>query len=462
MRGKKLLQGISIIMALFLFTGCNYEDTIPDNYELGLWEGNYIYQGNLRTKTTGENTETLVSEISYESKTYEIGDTVDYRFVNNDILLIVEAIGPSKSANGSADEEYLLLKYSPQNKETEVYYEGDLLDFYYVSSDYCIFNSYYTVLKIDFSTQEVINIPTSGKHYLIEDYLVMISNGYIQYTSLNEIEFKTIAEEEDYDYGFGIVEKDSHKYLRMTKSMKYFLYAFELAFIDLETDSMHIVWPSTNNKKLSLIGDDYFVVGETKGFDYYSEYTDSDTGERKVFTGYLVVDNELYKINYSDINISSEKIYTFDYPNMDYTSGQVENSNLIIFFARWVEMGSPTVPGDIIKRTYMLDLERMILSEYRRPSGYAGDVGAYNHQQSIEYGNFKYYFETESYGDCCWLSFTAYFLYRQNLTTNKVELMQSFSDESDDIGLRFAEDFWHFDDSYSINFDDSHFLILNY
>ena len=462
MVGKKFLRGVSIIMALFLLTGCrfSYEDVIPDDYELGLWEGNYIYQGNLRTKTTGENTETLVSEIIYDGKKYTMGDTEYYRFVDNDIYMIVRATTPSKHVNWPDDDVFVLLKYSPQNEEAEFYYTARFLpEFSYISSEYCIFEDDNSVLKIDFSTKEVINIPLSGKHYIVGDYLIIKSDGRLQYTKLDQIEFKTIMEDNDYDYRLKIVEKDSHKYLRIlaTKTIdEPFAYYSELTFMDLETDSMQIVWSFSNNKKLSLIDDDYFVVGDTKGFDYVSIYYCLDSREHEVLTKYLSVNNELYEINYSDSNISCEKIYTFnlgkDY--ISYASGYIDESGNLVFNAEWVEKGSQDFPGGVEEKYYLLDLEKMILSEYKQSFGNSTPI---YYQQPIEYGEFKYYFETEFYGGF-WVGYTAYFLYRQNLTTNKVELMQSFSSESDNMGLRFAEGFWHYD----FIFDQSHFLILNY
>ena len=449
-----------MIMAAFLLTGCNlsYRDIVPNENELGLWEGNYIYQGNLRTKTTGENTEALVSEISYENKTYEIGDTLDYRFVNNEIFLLVNAPWSTETSYTS-DDVYLFLKYSPQNQETEVYYFShetySFIDIYYFSSDYVILESDYEFVKIDLSTKEVIHIPLSGEYYLIGNYLIISSNGIIQYTSFDQIEFKTITEDNNYYYQFRIVEKNDRKFLIFlaSKLVEPHIYYSELSFIDIETNSMSVVWPFSNNKRLSLIGDDYFVIGETNGFEYVSRYDYSDIGEREVLTKYLIVNNELYRTNYSDINISSEKIYTFN-PENDYTSGYVEKSGNIVFTATWVEKGSQLFPGSVESKKYLLDIETMVLSEYRESSA---DTGSNNYQQSIECGEFKYYFEEERYGDL-WVSHTAYFLYRQNLTTSKIDLMQFFAFEGDIRGLRFAEGFWN----YEFCFSPSYFLILSY
>jgi len=450
-------------MMVFLLAGCDsYEDIVPSEDELGLWEGNYIYQGNLRTKTTGENTETLVSEVTYESKTYEIDETLDYRYVNNEIFLLVNATGPAENSYTN-DDVCLFLKYSPQNQETELYYFSNenysYAGVYFFTSEYIFLRVDDEFVKIDLSTKEVIHIPLNGEYYLVEDYLIIRENGIIQYTSIDQIEFKTIAEDNDYDYQFRIVEKNDRKYLIFlaSKLVEPHIYYSELSFIDIETNSMSVVWPFSNNKRLKLIGDDYFVIGDTRGFEYVSRYDYTDSGEREVLTEYLIVNDELYRTNYSDMNISSEKIYTFN-PEYDYTSAYVEKDGNIVICVKWVEKGSQLLPGCVGSKKYYFNTERMVLSEYSSSSSDTTSTNPYNYQQSIECGEFKYYFEEERYGDF-WVSHTAYFLYRQNLTTSKIDLMQFFAFEGADIrGLRFAEGFWN----YEFCFSPSYFLILSY
>ena len=78
MRRKIIKSAISILLsatflglAITTFSGCkNVYDYKPESY--GEWEGNYIYKGNYRSKTTGEDGEVLVSEVVYEGNTYQV------------------------------------------------------------------------------------------------------------------------------------------------------------------------------------------------------------------------------------------------------------------------------------------------------------------------------------------------------------------------------------------------------
>ena len=54
----KKLFCIGLALATLFLSACEdptFEELIPESY--GAWEGNYIYRGNVRSKTTGENPE---------------------------------------------------------------------------------------------------------------------------------------------------------------------------------------------------------------------------------------------------------------------------------------------------------------------------------------------------------------------------------------------------------------------
>ena len=54
---------------MFSLVGCDsYEDFIPLEEDYGLWDGYYIYYGNVKCKTTGEDEQTLVNEIYYNDQ----------------------------------------------------------------------------------------------------------------------------------------------------------------------------------------------------------------------------------------------------------------------------------------------------------------------------------------------------------------------------------------------------------
>ena len=88
MRKRKLLVGLSVVLAITA-CGCNVEDFIPDSY--GASDGNYLYIGNGRTTTTGENFEMLVSEIQEDGYTYKVSSCLDYGYSGDNAALLLAA-----------------------------------------------------------------------------------------------------------------------------------------------------------------------------------------------------------------------------------------------------------------------------------------------------------------------------------------------------------------------------------
>ena len=77
---KKLL---CLIFALLLSStivfstgcGCDFkgvEDILPSLEEYGEWDGNYMYRGNVRVKTSGEDEQLLIPEITYNGAVYPL------------------------------------------------------------------------------------------------------------------------------------------------------------------------------------------------------------------------------------------------------------------------------------------------------------------------------------------------------------------------------------------------------
>ena len=63
---KKILSFISIFLILFVLCSCTkYEDLVPNSDDYASWDGLYIYKGNYRSKTTGEDEERLIKNINY-------------------------------------------------------------------------------------------------------------------------------------------------------------------------------------------------------------------------------------------------------------------------------------------------------------------------------------------------------------------------------------------------------------
>lgn len=125
---KKIIVIIMLVLLSFALVGCkSYEDYIPLEEAYGSWDGNYIYYGNVRCKTTGEDEQLLVEEIYYNEQIYKIDSLQKFDYINNDIYMIM-------SFNNENDQYInVFLKYDIMNKAVEILFveeENYIVDFF--------------------------------------------------------------------------------------------------------------------------------------------------------------------------------------------------------------------------------------------------------------------------------------------------------------------------------------------
>ncbi|HHU80652.1 MAG TPA: hypothetical protein GXZ35_04895 [Acholeplasmataceae bacterium] len=457
---KRVVIFLLFISSLLCLTGCmkEYEDMVPSDEELAEWDGNYIYRGNIRTKTTGEDTETLVNEIEYEGKTYNIVEVIDYHYLNNEIYMIAKL-----SIRNESNEivSTVLYKYSPKEKEVEVIYlSNNLQSFFYVTSDYLVLRKQNPqvdgFVKINLFNNEATDIPGAYNFWLLEDYLILNTGGYLKYTKLDDIEFRSITKTLDYNYSLKIFESNGRKYLRilMSQFIAPFVFINGLDYFDLENDILYNAWSIHEQKSLKMIGDTYFVVGDTKGYDYVSSITSFNSRRKVILTEYLITNSNLYQVGFDNISIDVKEIYTFD-QDTDFTTGYIRDDGKIVFSAEWVKKGSQLFPGGVKSQTYLFDPNTKKLTIYKEPQ----IEFSYNELDSgIEGGDYIYYFKVKRYGGMI-VSSSAYYLYRYNKCTKEIDLMQFFAFERGSIkGTRYSEIFW--DDDF--RFVNDEFIILDY
>ena len=91
-RSKRLWTGLIILATLCVgcvLAGCDsLYDVAPKEY--GAWDGNYIYLGNVRCKTTGEEEERLIERVEKEGVSYEVTHTLDHLFVEEELYLCTQ------------------------------------------------------------------------------------------------------------------------------------------------------------------------------------------------------------------------------------------------------------------------------------------------------------------------------------------------------------------------------------
>ena len=62
-------------------------DVVPEEY--GEWDNNYVYRGNGRSKTTGEDYEQLVNSVEIEGENYTVLACADFEIKGDDVYMIL-------------------------------------------------------------------------------------------------------------------------------------------------------------------------------------------------------------------------------------------------------------------------------------------------------------------------------------------------------------------------------------
>ena len=467
MKFKKLIISIFLVLVVFVLTGCmrGYEDLVVEESELGSWEGNYIYQGNKRSRTTGDDSETLVKEIFYDGIYFSVFSVDYYKYIDNNIYMIANTKNKANQTQSDYDST-ILLKYNILEKSTEVLYVSasgnDLNGFFYVCDDFMILSkntsSGKSLVKVDINTKEVEEIRNYKNYWLVEDYLIVDDFDYVLYTKLDEIEFLPLSPvTNNHNKSFKMVNINGRKMIRIFttfhKSDSNFI--GDLKYYDLDSKHLFTAWKSEDDRNLSLVGDEYFIIGEAKSYSYVSSLQDYETKNHITLDEILSVNNILYKVSFDNGVFEAKKSYSFE-ADIDFTTALILPDNNILINGKWVKKGTQLSPGGVKSKDYLYDVaNNKLISNYK----YEEPEYIYDPlDHGLEFNDYIYYFESIKYGPMM-LRYDAYYLYRYNKKTKEREIIQFFAIEDEEVrGTRFSEDFW----KKRFLFNKEMFLILDY
>ena len=121
--GAKLFLTVgALALSGVLLAGCypDLEELVPDAY--GGWDDNYVYYGNFRSKTTGEDTEILIKRVDLNGTTYDVTDWTDFECVGDDMyicLSVKNPAAPMTAEEADAVEDSGLAESSDEETEAE-------------------------------------------------------------------------------------------------------------------------------------------------------------------------------------------------------------------------------------------------------------------------------------------------------------------------------------------------------
>lgn len=446
-----------IFISLFLTSCTQLEDIIPDITELSSWDGNYIYRGNLRCKTTGEDTETLISVVNYNNKIYIVQETLDYAYINDNIYMILQVEGKDDENitsflvkyNLKTDQSNFIYRYSNINAPSE-----KLKEFIYTNNDYFYMVTdkdtkvYYNLL----SNEEFIF--NANRYYFFGEYIIIEERSKLMFSLIKKIDFKLIFEtREGFDMKF--VNKSYNEYLLIkTNVNKGIINVNRLLCYDFNQNILIELVSESENLKVASIGYDFYITGTEKEYPYVSNVKDGETLKNKILSKKLITNNKLYKIDY--YNLDSELIYTFD-ENKEYIKSLEKDEKTLILKETRVIQGNQFFPGGSKTKTYSFNIDTKKFKKYKEKEEKQNFV---EEESKIKVGEYEYYFVTQHYG--VYLSSgEAYFFYSYNTRTKEEKLLQFFTTRHGNITeeVRCSQEIWEY--GYG-NIDLKDCLILNY
>ena len=490
---KKIKQLCTIGLAcLFVFgavfvSACQYmKDIIPETY--GEWEQNYLYRGNARTKTTGEDYEQLVTTVEYDGKIYNAQHCVDSKIKGDDIYMILacQEVGTyvhtmvyyRRSWAASKEKFYCLVVYNIRKKTQKVLTAEQIImredkEYFYrptdiegVFDDRIVLRAYieetekideyYQTYEMDWYTVDfegTLMEPsieyTSTWEWVSDEYLV--AEIYNRQENMYELYYRTSAYSDpilvqkkttsgDWTYverngikGFLIQDK----YYKNTPNKKSWAVRC-IKFYNFATNTMSE--PVSIGKYADFYGDySYIKTYEYKTIEYYETWI-----EKKSTT--VETNHALYRLIYDESGVHLEEFLTLTDEHCYYIYGI--QGNKILYRDLWYQnpRGCSFGGSEYVYCERDLSSGKITEIDEDRITAMEDEYSAvYEQEKGIAVGDYIYFLhEEEIYEGLMVGNSLAYMLMRSNVKTNELEVMQVWHSEDNDDGddRKFCEEFW--------------------
>lgn len=509
---KKIKRLLTIALtALFAFgafcvSACqSMEDIIPETY--GEWEQNYLYRGNGRTKTTGEDYEQLVKTVEIDGKTYKAWHCVDSEVHEDDLYMILACMEEGAHVSDvryskyswayDLDTVYCLVVYNLKEKTQkllatdEKVMREDMEYFYRPTDIEGIFGDrillraytepmvgrestigYYRDLEVEWYTVDLDGalLDTSVAYdneweWVSDEYLVAEiyneENGsydlYYRTSDLSEPIFiqRRIPGQRDIEWNY--VEQNGVKGLLLReyyyKKWQNHNYALgEMRFYNFETKTMSE--PTSIYKYAEFYGNySYVKTCLYKMIEYYAKWNEKDS--RSVET-----DNALYRLVYDENGVHLEEILDLTEEHT-YTIYGVRGDK-VLYYEYWYQDHRGCMYGGNQSSYCEWDLtaKKGTATDEDTIKVMEDECSAtYEQEKGVAIGDYIYFLHEESiFGGLMGNSTVAYMLKRRNVQTNELEVMQVWHERDNDgeDGRKFCEEFWFVckNDASEFNFYD--------
>ena len=447
------------IICLSLTSCTKYEDIKPNESDYAVWDGNYIYKGNYRSKTTGEGEKVLIDEIEYNNHKYYVNlDDYTFSYFNQEIYFSFK----TSSVKDKSIDSCFVVKYSPKVKDYEILFAspfeilniqiGDVYqDNLYVYQLYDDNGYFKDLMCINLTNLECTTIENLKEIYFLDTAIMLYTTTTLYY--LNPITFETNVIL-NFDSNSLTVQAYQSKDCDVVKLLLWHKineesYVRSLALFDSKTKELKFLIDKSDSLYVQLIDNsDYFMLYEKKSYEYVS------TVGNKINHS-LNVNNKLCRFNYEDFNY--EVIYEFENKDAQYLNGFIKNNTYYMEEVK-VKRGWFIFKGDIKKTAYQFSLASNTLSKDKANTikNGTGEI------ETVSLKGQVYFMKQQKFGIGI-KNPTAISIYKKGENTNNPVLMQFFVHEYEHVsnqydGTRSSIMMWDED----LSFNDEYVMILNY
>ena len=517
---KRFLTIVLAVLTLFsvaCISSCqSMDDIIPEVY--GEWDGNYIYRGNGRSKTTGEEYEQLIESVEVEGETYYASACVDSKIVNDDVYMILACQEDKPTVDveyhpygwdSDLDLTYCLVVYNIQNKtqkllfteqiitcdnEAEMFYRPSVIEGVFgetivlrayvqnagfIGDDLSLRNYEWCTVDLDgnlldFSFEYLVNSTYETPWEWVSDEYgvadVYEKSGrklyYRDHTLSEPILFYTHSTDAySHPYEWSYVEQDGRKgvlieeYYRV-ESNKHSNQkkVGTLRFYDFETNQTSSI--SIDKHALFYMDNRYVKTYDYTTIEYYETWFEKKTAD-------VEINNAIYRLTYDENGVHLENffdlpeehrftIYGIQEDKMAYCEVWYENPHGCDIFggSEAVYVEHDLLSGE--KRTMEFEDTKVLEDEY---------AAVYEKEKGVAVGDYIYFLHEETLQALMSSPHTAYQLKRLNKQTNELEIMQLWYERKNhgysNLELKYCEDLW-FTCGYFEYYDFYEFTIRSY
>jgi len=485
-----------ILTCCMLGVGCNFSSIVPE--EFGEWESNYIYRGNVRSKTTGENGETLVTQVTKGDKTYAVLSCADYAFVGDDIYMCLNLNTPDFNMTQAIvkynvkdkTQENIVLEntYTPEEGLTWVYQAYSIEQTF---DDYMLVYghragtqekengeientsvSLYYKIGYDGSLVEAESFDFAGytrasdNYFTKTDYQNDVTSLYCITWDMEEPTYVCdLANGMTYQF----IEKNGAAGVLLmqwgeeTENTYYGKKLQKIQFFNVKNGEMKTLFEGdTLMQWVEIPTDEYFYTFtyETVTYQTRDHFFDEPTEG----TTQMAKNCVLYQIEYSENGATLKIAQTFDKDrNFTRIKGvEVANGKRTAYvLANWYESPVGCSNGGYKEQAYKVDLNSGELTKIKTDVYNTSEdicYGAYALTDGVACGTYSYYLQRKVYSKIGKLEQAGYLLKRYNAQNGKTDAMQVWKDSStSDAEEKYCHQMWK-----AMGGDIYSFIVRNY